>query len=496
MTRQTLFPHQSIGARWLTERPYALLCDDPGLGKTATAIVALKRLLLRRVLIVCPAIARPNWAREWERWNHRTPPPTVLKALDDAPPANGPVVCSYERVSYDYDKETKILASLQGPWDLVIVDEAHMIKGYGAARTHAVLGEGGLIRHTQRLWALTGTPAPNHAGELWVWLHVFGATTQTEEEWVGAYCTSRYDPQRRKHFVTGTRVSAIDDIRQTLKESDVVLRRKKEDELDLPPLIWETMVVPYTEPDFSSSSEMISYTSEVRRPALLTKLEAQESLLRKAFGEAERPNPEHAEIAELRVIEGLANSLPELRKWTGLSKAPAVADLVASEIKAGAYSKVVIFAVHIDTVECILFRMRNIHKLSAGAIYGGTTPNARQRFVDKFQQEDDELQVLVCNITAAGTAITLTAAHQVVFVEMSWTPAENSQAAQRCHRIGATRTVTARVAVLEDSIDVAVGEVLARKASQISRIFDQGDLRYPQETTTISNAEDTGTDLY
>jgi SNF2 family DNA or RNA helicase len=70
---QDLFPHQRAGVKFLSTAKRALLADEPGLGKTAQAIRALKNLQSQGedvfpALIVCPNTLKKNWAREFKKW--------------------------------------------------------------------------------------------------------------------------------------------------------------------------------------------------------------------------------------------------------------------------------------------------------------------------------------------------------------------------------------------------------------------------------------------
>jgi SNF2 family DNA or RNA helicase len=70
---EDLFPHQKAGVAYLAAAKQALLADEPGLGKTAQAIRALKKLRdngeeVFPILITCPNTLKSNWKREFERW--------------------------------------------------------------------------------------------------------------------------------------------------------------------------------------------------------------------------------------------------------------------------------------------------------------------------------------------------------------------------------------------------------------------------------------------
>lgn len=59
-------------------------------------------------------------------------------------------------------------------------------------------------------------------------------------------------------------------------------------------------------------------------------------------------------------------------------------------------------------------------------------------------QNDDSVRCAVLSVTACGMGITLTAASDVVFAELHWTPAVLQQAEDRCHRIGQAKSVNVR----------------------------------------------------
>ena len=104
-------------------------------------------------------------------------------------------------------------------------------------------------------------------------------------------------------------------------------------------------------------------------------------------------------------------------------------------------------------------------------LFGETPAEKRQKHIDKFQR-NPKCRVFIGQIVAAGTGITLTAASEVMFVEASWNPAENAQAAMRAHRIGQTRPVRVRFMGLANSIDEKIQTVLRAKAKAIAEILD------------------------
>ncbi len=193
MTR--LFPYQQQGINWLITKQLALLADEMGLGKSAQAIISADKLLLQRILVVCPAVARLNWEREFGKFSTFSRKFIIVKTGKDIIPSDHSVIISP-------DLCTRVATTSLGKFDLVILDEAHYFKNLNAKRTRAIFGKGGLIHEqtrqtssatptqssdqtSARIWCLSGTPAPNHAGELWPILRTFGRTCLSHEDFNG-----------------------------------------------------------------------------------------------------------------------------------------------------------------------------------------------------------------------------------------------------------------------------------------------------------------------
>lgn len=138
-------------------RRFAILFEM-GLGKTVTAIKACEHL--NRILVVCPAISKQVWVKEFQKWTEREDVHVHERGKDDIP-TTGCTVVSYH-----------LLHTVKGgPWEAIIFDEAHYLskattKWWKAARAHS-----GDSPHAMVL-TLSGTAIPNEVIDLWGQLEV------------------------------------------------------------------------------------------------------------------------------------------------------------------------------------------------------------------------------------------------------------------------------------------------------------------------------------
>jgi SWI/SNF-related matrix-associated actin-dependent regulator of chromatin subfamily A-like protein 1 len=441
-----LYPYQQVGSAWLATKINAMLLDPMGLGKTVQAIRAADRIQADDITVVCPAIARTNWAREFETWGTQRRTIAVVNASTDLERAEV-IHADVLIISYSMLASKKARALLEKRHsDVLILDEAHNLKNPKAVRSRAIYGhrfdcQKGLASTAKRVWLLSGTIMPNFPSELWTHAHALFGETRKYGEFCRDFCVMVDDGFSPK-IVGGKNEN---ELARLLKPH--VLRRRAKDVLtDLPPLRWSHFIL---KPD------------KLPPPPLYTPEEAQ------AMANVDR-------LIAAGDFEGLAAQamhLATLRRWTGNAKAAAVAELLLGENE-----KTVVFAIHKSTIACIAGLLRDGGH-SVATIDGSTsdskkTPESsgdRQLIIDSFQQNADP-RVLICQLSIASTALTLTAAHHVVFAETSWVPADLQQAAKRCHRIGQSQPVLARVVSLAGSIDEKVNAALIKKA-QFGRDF-------------------------
>ena len=186
----------------------------------------------------------------------------------------------------------------------------------------------------------------------------------------------------------------------------MVQRTAKQVALDLPPLRWaHTVIAPDNIP---AAPEM---TAEVR--GILRRLEVGD---------------------DLNAAEQLC--LASLRRWTEIAKAPAMIELLRADLETE--NKMVLFGVHREALRQIAEAFGE----DAAELNGDTAIAERQRIIDRFQTAPRP-RLLICQMQVATTALTLHAAHNVLFSAVTWTPSDVVQAAARCHRIGQEHPVLA-----------------------------------------------------
>lgn len=426
----------------------ALLADEMGLGKSAQAITAADQVGARSVVVLCPAVARVNWLREFDKFSPFSRPGAVIKTRHDKPVAGGVTACSYDlAIRPDVLRELKAVAP-----DVLVCDESHYLKSHDAQRTKAVLGKDGLVHTAERLWCLSGTPAPNDPSEIWLLLYVMGVYKHSRDAFIKRFCTGYFDGCDFK--VTGGK--NYGQLRDLLGQ--IMLRRKKEQVmLELPPIRFTDVVVEPGEVDEEVWFPEFRISPSSRRDL------AEQDQAAQAMLKLKRRSGEDL----FKLLEGMAGSMPTLRRWTGLSKVGPAVEIIKNDLANGV-DKIVVFAIHRDVIMALSEALR---PYGAVHLYGGTPPAKRQRNIDKFQR-NPKCRIFIGQVAAAGTAITLTAASDVLFVEADWVPSNNAQAAMRVHRIGQSNPVLVRFLGAAGSIDEQVQKVLRRKTETLAKLFD------------------------
>ena len=437
-----LFPFQEAGAAFLAANSRAGLFDEPGVGKTAQAIRAMDMRGLARGIVVAPAAVREAWRGEFRKFQRI--PRTTLKGVsihDFVAWANGRwdvLVTSYDMLvkwAPYLDERAEVL-------DFLVLDEAHYLKDNETARARALLGRPpshGLARWAQYAWWLTGTPVPNDPADIYTFMRFAGATQSKRPAFVSHYFSSR----PRTYSSTQTpRRDRLPELQRLIGERSM-RRRLIDTGVELPAIfLTETLV----DGDARAIRDLL-----LAYPGL-------DAAIREAL-EGDRGGLSRLD----------ADHVATLRRLIGEAKAVPYAVYLLEELRGG-LDKMVVFGLH----RLALLNVRDYlwsHGIGAVLINGDTPEAARQEGMKQFQS-DPACRVLIGNIRAAGTGLTLTAAAHVDMLESDWTPAANAQALKRVHRFTQTRTVRARFVTLADSFDQTVNAIVAEKTAKIALLGD------------------------
>jgi len=451
--------YQIIGADFLSKRKWAVIGDEMGLGKTGQLILAANDILAEKILVICPAIARIGWQREWDEFSYSPGNFKVIETYQDST-AHNRLIVSFDFVRDNLEKLTN------RQWDLVIVDECHTIKEPTAQITKAVYGKNGLVRFTNRMWLSSGTSAPNNYAELWPILFTFGLTNLSYWSFANRYCIIRRENNGYGYSarIVASKIDMAEEIRAMLEK--VMIARPisilKDTPNELPPLTTEIM---YIEPSPVDFAMYASTFNDSLAPIELTK----SKLLKESNAIQEALDKDEAEGSTI-YLEQAFDSVATVRRYNGLSKMPNFIKVVGKELASNQYEKVVIFAFHKDVIDNV---REGLKHFGAVTLYGGTAPKKRQRNIDRFMA-DPSCRVIICNIKAAATALTLTSANEVIMLEWMFSPADNNQAIRRVWRRTQQLPVRCRFATCTGTIDEAITKVFRRKQDEIAELFKDG----------------------
>jgi SWI/SNF-related matrix-associated actin-dependent regulator 1 of chromatin subfamily A len=437
-----------------TAGPNTFIAMDGGLGKTRCAVLAAKKLGMSRGWVVCPKIGLVSWPAELEKWWPEAhfatvSDPDLVPRHDQVPHAHTWLVTPYSEVSRR--PQAFIEAAKRFAPDVLVPDEAQALanlydkNGDMTARTVAVYGPkadlvGGMAGEAQIVWPMSGTPAPNYTAELWTHLNALAPQTIAHptagrplsyQEFIRRYSTTRLSAYGQ--HITGS-VNTLELRRRT---ASFFHRVRKRDVLpDLPPVLWTAEPLPITADQASNHLDI----------------------------------PEGLDDAAL--LDWLRQAYPHgssERKAMGLAKVAGAVEWADAFLQS-CDRKLILFAWHTEVVEAITEGLRALG-YNPVMVHGGVSTGDRTAAVKAFQT-DDQVRVIVGQMLALGTSVTLTAASDVGFVEDDWTPGNMEQAAWRADRIGQTRGVVARVLYVPGSKDEKIAKSRVRKAREFDKMFN------------------------
>lgn len=428
--------HQKLAIETLLANDRFILADAPGVGKTGSAIIASLESKAKKVLIVCPATLKINWKRELEYYTNRR-----ILIVDDGKWGstfdfyiiNFDILKNYHSLDKDENSSFNNLI-LKENFDLAIIDEAHILSNSQTIRTKLL---NDILKTIPKVWLLTGTPITNRPINLFNLLDIVNSPLASNwQNYVIRYCKGfqHYVKGSKKKIWNTSGASNLDELREGIK--GVVLRRLKEDILDLPDKIITPIFL-----DLKNTQ----YFNEI------------EELIKIKKEDKDKEN-----------ITITINKLMGIRKIISNEKVKFTCELADKHLEMN--QKVIIFTNFTDTLESLheYFGKQSV------ILDGRMTKKNKQISVDKFQN-DPKIRVFISNIKAGGVGITLTESEVTIMNDLSFVPSDHSQAEDRSFRIGVKKNVIIYYPVFENTIELIVYNILNKKKNIIDQVMGEGD---------------------
>jgi len=446
-----LFDHQKIGIGFLKRVKKCILADEMGLGKTMQAIISAKEEG-NGILIICPASIKIHWDREIKKVY-----PTDETQIIDSTSKRIEHGKTWYIINYDILNkfQDEINEMLKSEIDTMILDEAHYIKGK-SKRAKLVI-EMCKYENIKNVYALTGTPIMNRPIELFNILkaisHSLGEKrTFYSKRYCGAYLRVLRNGRR---FVDEKGATNLEELRSLIRGS--ILRRKKDEVLDLPDKIISVMESPMTR------EWKIQYDNAWENYLLFL---------------ADLPVGEK-DIEKIKTARQLVE-IQKLKQVCSYSKIDRIVADISNAVDQG--EKVVVFTQYTNTLNKISEGVRKA-KIGCVTLSGVDKMDARQKSIDEFQTNENT-KVFVLNIKAGGVGLTLTEGSIVMFADMDWSPEIHSQAEDRAHRIGQNKMVNIYYYMVPKTIEADIIELLTDKKKMIDELLD-GKADQISETSII-----------
>jgi SNF2 family DNA or RNA helicase len=398
-----------------------LLGDQLGLGKTVTAIGSFATGETLPALVVCPT----HLAWQWRDYLHTFMPEASAHVVKKTK--------QYETPTVDVTIITYSKLAMCADWigtagfKSIIFDEVQELRHHSSAKYAAAMA---LRTPCSYAMGLSATPIFNYGGEIFNILEILspgriGSRTEFYNEWCSFQGNDRWlikDPVAFGEY---------------MRDEFLMLRRRREDVgLELPKVERSVVTVPHD-------------------PHILKQLESGATELARIVMEGSFTESGQAS----RELDA------KLRKATGVSKAPFVAEFVRMLVDNG--EKVLLFGWHREVYSVWMERLKDLRPV----LYTGTESPVQKRLaLDAFKTNS---QVLIMSLrSGSGVDGIQTVCNTAVFGELDWSPGVHEQCIGRLNRDGLTGGVLSYVCVSEAGSDPVVSTVLGLKKSQAVGLVD------------------------
>jgi SNF2 family DNA or RNA helicase len=491
---EILFPHQRAGVEFLATAKRALLADEPGLGKTAQAIRALKMLHERGeeifpVLIVCPNTLKKNWAREFTKWWPEVPTQVIKgsavqrkRQFED--PAQvfiinweslrthsrlapyGSVALTRCRACGGQDEkisETRCEVHLRElnhiDFKSVIADEIHRSKDPKSKQSRALWSASG---DSKIRFALTGTPIANNVVDLWSILHwISPKDWPSKTKWIDRMVDTMLNAFGGM-MVIGVKPAMQDEF---YKSVNPVMRR-----------MLKKVVLPWLPPVINERRDVEMSTKQKKA------YEQMRDLMIAELGSGDTLTAPSVLTQTIRLLQ-FASSYATLSTNESTGEIKAILDSPSCKVEAlmddidnGDFGddSVAVSAVSKQLINLLSAEMTK-KKIPHGLITGDQDEDERQKAIDDFQS--GAIKWILFTAQAGGVGITLTAARRLIMLQRPWSLVDHKQVLDRVHRIGSEihDSIVITDYVTEGTIEERVIQVLETKADNFEQIVRDKD---------------------
>ena len=430
-----------------------LLGDDMGLGKSKEALdlalIRKSRGQVSKVLIICGVNAlKWNWVEEvkkhtnegaWILGQRKNRKGKIVIGNTNDKIADIQSLCGDNMFmitnietlrNNDFIRECRKQTD-SGKIQMIILDEAHCCKNHKSAQT-----KGLLKLHSKYQLPMSGTFMLNRPLDLYVPLN-----------WIGYYKDSYYKFQWS--FVDLDEWGNINGLKNMdlLRNmvADCMLRRKKEEVIDLPE---KTYINEYLE---------MTDAQEAIYDEVITGLKANIDKIRLSH------NP-LLEMLRARQATGYPGLLST--NCTESIKLNRLVSLV-DEIQSNGY-KCLVFSNWTQMVEAAAGALSRFNPAKITGEYNEQIVESEKH---KFKT-DSSCKVCVGTIGKMGTGLTLTEANYVIFLDEPWNKGVKEQASDRVHRIGQKNNVTIITLICKNTIDERIYNLVEQKGFMSDMLID------------------------
>ncbi len=488
-SNEDLFPHQRAGVAFLATAHRALLADEPGLGKTAQAIRALKKMnetgeAVFPALVVCPNTLKKNWRREFGKWwpeikvqvikGSATQRRKQFEEECDVFVINWEGLRAHSRLAPYGSVALKRCVAMGGhdekvsenqcevtPRELnkigfkaVIADEIHRSKDPKSKQTRALWAATG---DADIRFALTGTPIANNVLDLWPILHWI-----SPEEWPSK---TRWIDRMVNIMLNAFGGMHILGVKPHMQEEfDATLNPRMRRMLKSVVLPWLPEMM-FERRDIEMSTKQAKAYGQMR-DLMIAELEDGDVVTApSALTQTTRLLQFASSFAEMQTDESSGESKAKL------TEPSCKVDALMDDIKNGDFGNdsVAVCAVSRQLIELLSSAMTK-EKIEHGLITGAQNEDERQQAVDDFQA--GKIKWILFTAQAGGVGITLTAARRLIMLQRPWSLVDHKQALDRVHRIGSEihDSIIITDYVTEGTIEERVIQVLETKADNFEQI--------------------------